>query len=111
MLTVTEEKEITTEDKQRAVLLTIGLCCIEAVMKSEKPQSFVHNKLNAACTNLAKATDDYVSHSFQGENMAKAEAVFDATNRHVMRLFRPVSVKSSAKKERVRGRDGRFLAA
>lgn len=104
---MTAVKVITTEDKQRAVLLTIGLCCIEAVMKLEKPSSFVHNKLNAACTALARATDDYVSHSFQGENMAKAEAVFDATERHVKRLFRLPKVK----KERVRGRDGRFLAA
>lgn len=102
---------ITVEDKQRAVLLTIGLCCIEAVMNMEKPQSFVHNKLSAACTNLAKATDDYVDHSFQGENMDKALAVFDSTDRHVKRLFRVPKVKKPVKKERVRGRDGRFLAA
>lgn len=99
---------ITVEDKQRAVLLTIGLCCIDAVMKKEKPQSFVHNKLTSACQNLAKATDDYVSHTFQGEDMDKALEVFNSTDRQVKRLFRPPRVKKTAK-ERIRGRDGRFL--
>lgn len=101
---------ITTPDKQRAVLLTIGLCCIDAVMKMEVPQSFVHNKLSAACTNLAKATDDYVSHSFQGENMDKALQVYEATHKHVNRLFRTPRVKKKST-ERVRGRNGRFVTA
>jgi hypothetical protein len=104
------ETVITTPDKQRAVLLTIGLCCIDAVMKMEEPHSFVHNKLSAACTNLAKATDDYVSHSFQGEDMEKALEVYEATNRHVKRLFRTPRVKRTTK-ERVRGRDGRFVVS
>lgn len=100
---------ISIPDKQKAVLLTIGLCCIEAVMKEETPQSYVHNKLNAACTAIAKATDDYVSHSFQGEDMNKALAVYEATDRHVKRLFRPPRVKKTDK-ERLMGTDGRFIS-
>lgn len=79
-------------------------------MKEEAPQSFVHNKLSAACTAIAKATNDYVSHSFQGEDMEKALEVYEQTNRHVKRLFRPPRVKRTTK-ERVRGRDGRFVTA
>lgn len=79
-------------------------------MKEEKPQSFVHNKLNAACSAIAKATDDYVSHSFQGEDMNKALEVYEATDQRVKRLFRPPRVKRT-NKERMRGRDGRFLSS
>lgn len=100
---------ITIPEKQKAVLLTIGLCCIEAVLKEEKPHGFVHNKLNAALTAIAKATDDYVSHAFQGEDMDKALQVFEATNKHVEKLFRPPRVKRVAR-DRVRGRDGRFIS-
>ena len=103
-------KVITTTDKQRAVLLTIGLCCIEAVMVEEKPQSFVHNKLNAARINLAKATDDFVSHSFQGNDMEKALSVYEATKQHVERLFR-LDAFGHEESAQEKGEDGKVLAA
>jgi hypothetical protein len=98
----------TVPDKQKAVILSIGLCCIEAVYREEKPQSFPHNKLAAAMTNIAKATDDYLSEAFQGPDMAKAEEIFNVTKKAVDKHFKPPRVKRTAT-GRTRGQDGRFI--
>jgi len=99
---------ISVKDKQAAVLLSMAACCIEAVYIEERPQSFRHNKMGSALTALRTATDDYAGPDFQGDDMVKAEIIYDKMKKHVDKLFAPPKVKR-VPGERVRGRDGRFV--
>lgn len=100
---------ISVKDKQRAVLITIAACCLETVTSEEEPHTFRANKLSAAQTAISKATDDYTGGSFQGEDMKKAEQVFEVTRRAIEKLYREPKPRRVSN-ERRRGQDGRFLA-
>lgn len=99
---------ISVQDKQQAVLISIAACCLETAQGNEPPHSFRANKINAALAAIKKATDDYKGEGFIGEDMVKAEAVYEVTRKAIEKLYAPPKVKRHMS-ERVRGRDGRFM--
>lgn len=93
-----------------AVYLSIAAALADEVYKQGKLGDYGYGKLSAGFDFLKKATDSYAGRKYQGPAIRKAGKVSERAIELVRATYAPPMVRRQAG-GRIRGRDGRFVAA